>query len=202
MKVTFGYDPATEGLYAYDKARAEQMLEEAGWVLNGDIREKDGQPLELYYPIIDRPRDNAMATFLQGAWREVGVDIRVDPMERGLYIQTWQQENNYDFSFMWFSYADPDVLRTIFYSKNIGAFNRAQYNVPEVDKLLEDAAASSVAEERQELYAQIQHRVLEDAAVIPLADSIVYNAKQTNLQGEILDFLASYVWMNDAHFAE
>jgi peptide/nickel transport system substrate-binding protein len=202
MKVTFGYDPATEGLYTYDTAMAAQLLEEAGWVLNGDVREKDGQKLELYYPIIDRPRDNAMATFLQGAWREVGVDVRVDPMERGLYVQTWQQENNYDFSFMWFSYADPDVLRTIFYSKNIGAFNRAQYNVPEVDKMLEDAAASSVPEERQALYSQIQMRVLEEAVVIPLADSITYNAKQTRLQGEILDFLASYVWMNSAHFAE
>jgi peptide/nickel transport system substrate-binding protein len=181
---------------------AEQLLEEAGWVLNGDIREKDGQPLELYFPIIDRPRDNAMATFIQGAWRDVGVDLQVDPLERGLYVQTWREENNYDFSFMWFSYADPDVLRTIFYSKNIGAFNRAQYNVPEVDKLLEDAAASSVAEERLALYSQIQMRVLEEAVTIPLVDSVVYNAKRTNLQGEVLDYVASYVWMNDTHFVE
>ena len=202
MKVTFGYDPATESMYGYDKARAESLLEEAGWVLNGDIREKDGQALELYFPIIDRPRDNAMATFIQGAFREVGIDLVVDPMERGAYTQTWREENNYDFSFMWFSYADPDVLRTIFYSKNIGAFNRAQYNVPEVDKMLEDAAASSDPAVRTDLYSQIQRRVLDDAVVIPLADSITYNAKQTRLQGEKLDFLASYVWMNDAHFAE
>lgn len=201
MKVTFGYDPATEGVYTYDKAKAESLLEEAGWTLNGDIREKDGQKLELYFPIIDRPRDNAMATFIQGAFREIGVDLTVEPMERGAYTQTWREENNYDFSFMWFSYADPDVLRTIFYSKNIGAFNRAQYNVPEVDKMLEDAAASADPEVRQDLYSQIQMRVLQDAVVIPLADSIVYNAKQSNVQGEVLDFLASYVWMNDAHFA-
>jgi len=202
MKVTFGYDPATETVYSYDKARAESLLEEAGWVLNGDIREKDGEPLELYFPIIDRPRDNAMATFIQGAFREVGIDLVVDPMERGAYTQTWREENNYDFSFMWFSYADPDVLRTIFYSKNIGAFNRAQYSVPEVDTMLEDAAASSDPAVRTDLYSKIQMRVLEDAVVIPLADSITYNAKQTRLQGEVLDFLASYVWMNDAHFAE
>jgi peptide/nickel transport system substrate-binding protein len=202
MKVTFGYDPATEALFPYDKARAEQLLEEAGWVLNGDIREKDGQKLELFFPIINRPNDNAMATAIQGAWREVGVDLQVEPMDRGLFTQTWKDENNYDLSFMWFSYADPDVLRTIFYSKNIGAFNRAQYNNPEIDKLLEDAAASNVPEERQALYSQIQMRVLEEGVTIPLADSIVYNAKQTSLQGEFLDFLASYVWMNDAHFAE
>jgi peptide/nickel transport system substrate-binding protein len=200
MKVTFGYEPKTEELYAFDKAKAEALLDEAGWVKGGDVREKNGQKLELYWPIIDRPRDNAMATFLQGAWREVGVDVMIDPMERGAFTQTWLEENNYDFSFLWFSYADPDVLRTIFYSKNVGAFNRAQYIDAEVDKMLEDAAASGDPEVRTELYSKIQLKVLEDAVVIPLADSITYNAKQTNLKGEILDFLASYVWMNDAHF--
>jgi len=200
MKPTLGYDPATEAMYGYDPEMAASLLDEAGWVLNGDIREKDGQKLELYFPNIDRPRDNAMTTFLQGAWREVGIDVTVEPLERGAYTQTWREENNYDFSFMWFSYADPDVLRTIFYSKNIGAFNRAQYNVPEVDKMLEDAAASSVNEERVALYTQIQQIVLEEAVTIPLVDSVVYNAKQTRLQGEVLDYLSSYVWLNSARF--
>jgi peptide/nickel transport system substrate-binding protein len=202
MKVTFAYDPATEQMYSYDKLKAEALLDQAGWVKgSSDIREKDGKPLSLYFPIIDRPTDNAMATFLQGAFREIGIDMKVDPMERGRYVQTWKEENNYDFSFMWFSYADPDVLRTIFYSKNIGAFNRGQYNNPDVDKMLEDAAASSDPEVRKDLYAKVQKQVLEDAVVVPLVDTITYNAKQTKLADEYLDFLASYVWMNDAHFA-
>ncbi|MEA2529753.1 MAG: peptide/nickel transport system substrate-binding protein [Thermomicrobiales bacterium] len=200
MKPTFGYDPATETVYTYDKAKAEALLEEAGWVKNGDIREKNGQKLELEFPIIDRPRDNAMATFIQGAFREVGADLKVEPMERGAFTQRWREENRYDVSFMWFSYADPDVLRTIFYSKNIGAFNRAQYNVPEVDTMLEDAAASGDPEVRTQLYSQIQMRVLQDAVTIPLVDSLVYHAKRTNVEGEVLDYLASYVWMNDVHF--
>jgi peptide/nickel transport system substrate-binding protein len=200
MKPTFGYDPATETVYTYDKAKAEALLEEAGWVKNGDIREKNGQKLELEFPIIDRPRDNAMATFIQGAFREVGADLKVEPMERGAFTQRWREENRYDVSFMWFSYADPDVLRTIFYSKNIGAFNRAQYNVPEVDTMLEDAAASGDPEVRAQLYSQIQMRVLQDAVTIPLVDSLVYHAKRTNVEGEVLDYLASYVWMNDVHF--
>lgn len=200
MKPTFGYEPKTEEVYSYDPEQASTLLEEAGWTLNGDIREKDGQPLELSFPIIDRPRDNAMATFIQGSFRDIGVDLTVEPLERGAYRQRWNEENDYDFSFMWFSYADPDVMRTIFHSDNIGAFNRAQYSVPEVDQMLEDAAASSDPEVRTDLYSQLQMRVLEEAVVIPLADSVTYNAKQANLEGEVLDYLASYVWMNDAHF--
>ena len=52
-------------------------------------------------------------------------------------------------------------------------------------------------EERIAAYSQIQIKVLEDAVTIPLADSITYNAKRANLQGDFLDFLASYVWLND-----
>lgn len=199
MKVTFAYDPATESMFSFDKAKAESLLDEAGWVKNGDIREKDGQKLELYFPTIDRDRDNAMATFLQGAWREIGVDLTVEPMERGLFRENFEK-NNYDLSFMWFSYADPDVLRTIFYSKNFAFFNRGKYAVPEVDKMLEDAAASGDPEERKSLYSQIQKKVLDDVATIPLVDSFTFNAKAKKLQGEILDFLSSYVWMNSAHF--
>ncbi|MFL5758167.1 MAG: ABC transporter substrate-binding protein [Thermomicrobiales bacterium] len=202
MKVTLGYDPATEQMFSYDKSKAESLLEEAGWAKgSGDMREKNGKPLSLYFPIIDRPVDNAMATSLQGAFREIGIDMTVEPMERARYLQTWKEENNYDVSFMWFSYADPDVLRTIFYSKNIGAFNRAQYNNPDVDKMLEDAAASSDPEVRKDLYSKVQKQVLTDAVVVPLVDTIAHNAKQKKLADDFLDFLASYVWMNDAHFA-
>jgi peptide/nickel transport system substrate-binding protein len=201
MKPTFGYEPKTEEVYTYDPAKAASMLEEAGWVLNGEIREKDGQPLALYWPTQDRPDDKAMATFIQGAFREVGVDVQVDVMERGAAAEK-QESGDYDLSYLWFSYADPDVLRTLFYSGNIGNFNYANYNNPEVDQMLLDAAASDDPEVRQELYSKIQLTMLDEAVTIPLHDSIVYNAKRANLEGDFLDFLASYVWMNDAHFTE
>jgi peptide/nickel transport system substrate-binding protein len=199
MKPTLGYEPKTEEVYTYDPAMANTMLDEAGWTLNGEIREKDGQPLTLYWPTQDRPNDRAMATFVQGAFREVGVDVVVEPMEQGAYSER-QEAGDYDLSFLWFSYADPDVLRTLFFSENIGNFNYANYSNPEVDQLLLDAAAETDPEARQEIYSQIQLQMLEDAVTIPLGDSITYNAKRANLEGDFLDFLASYVWMNDAHF--
>jgi peptide/nickel transport system substrate-binding protein len=202
MKPTFGYEPKTEQVYTYDPAKAGAMLEEAGWVLNGDIREKDGKTLTFSWPIQDRPNDNGMATFIQGAFRAVGADVVVEPMERGAFIERTREAGEYDLAFMWFSYADPDTLRTIFYSGNIGNFNVGKYNNPEMDQLLLDAAAEIDLEKRQELYSKIQLQLLDEAATIPLGDSITYNAKRSNLEGDFLDFLASYVWMNDAHFTE
>jgi ABC-type transport system substrate-binding protein len=98
---------------------------------------------------------------------------------------------------MWFSYGDPDVLRTLFHSANVQAFNRSKYQVPEVDKILEEAAGSTDANHRADLYKQVQQRVLKDTAIVPLVDTIVYNAKRAEVEGDILDALASYVYLND-----
>lgn len=202
MRPTFAYDPATEQLYSFDPARAKQVLDGAGWAAGGDgIRAKAGQRLEIAFPIISRPRDKAMAESVQASLRDVGIDLKVDPLERAAAREAYQQ-NRYDVSFMWFSYGDPDVLRTLFHSANVGAFNRSKYQVPEVDKMLEDAAGSTDTNHRLTVYKQIQERVLKDTAIVPLVDTIVYNAKRSEVQGEILDALASYFYLNDVTVAK
>ncbi len=115
-----------------------------------------------------------------------------------------QRENrlagNYDISFLWFSYADPDILRSIFHTDNIGGFNFSRYSDPDVDMWLDEGRTSADPDARIEAYSKVQMKVVEDAITIPLADSITYNAKRASLQGDFLDFLASYVWWNDASF--
>lgn len=199
MKPTFAYEPKTEELYTYDVDKAKAMLDEAGWVLNGDIREKDGQKLELSWPYQDRENDRNMATFIQGAWRELGVDVQAEPLEREAQRER-RLSGDYDISFLWFSYADPDILRSIFHTDNIGGFNYSRYSDPEVDAWLDEGRTSQDADARIAAYSQVQLKVVQDAITIPMADSITYNAKRANLQGDFLDFLASYVWWNDGHF--
>jgi ABC-type transport system substrate-binding protein len=100
-------------------------------------------------------------------------------------------------NFMWFSYGDPDVLRTLFHSANVNAFNRARYQVPEVDRILQEAAAATDKARRAALYSRIQQRVLRDAVCVPLVDTLTYNAKRAEVEGDSIDALASYVWLYD-----
>jgi hypothetical protein len=39
--------------------------------------------------------------------------------------------------------------------------------------------------------------VLRDAVVVPLVDTLTYNAKRAEIQGDDIDALASYVWLYD-----
>jgi peptide/nickel transport system substrate-binding protein len=197
MRPTFAYDPSTEKIYSFDPNKAKQILDEAGWKAGADgIREKAGRKLSIDFPIISRPRDKAMAESVQASLRDVGIDVKVTPLERAAFRDVVRQ-NRYDVNFMWFSYGDPDVLRTIFHSANVNAFNRARYQVPEVDKMLEQAAATTNRTQRANLYGRIQQRVLRDAVVVPLVDTLTYNAKRAEVQGEAIDALASYVWLYD-----
>ncbi len=157
---------------------------------------RTARKLSIDFPIQARPTDQAMAESIQASLHDIGIDVKVNPLERAAARDLIKQ-NKYDVGFMWFSYADPDVLRTIFYSKNVDAFNRAKYQVPEVDKMLEDAAATTDDNKRKTLYAQIQQRVLKDLATVPLVDTITHNAKRAEVQGDYLDALASYVWLYD-----
>lgn len=196
---SFGYDPTTKSMYPYDPKKAAQILDEAGYKLNPatGIREKDGEPLKLIHIGIARPRDEKMASFVQATLRDIGIDVEVQLIPRPSFTET-RLKKQYDMGFMWFTAGDPDVLRYMFHSKNINAFNRGQYKVPEVDKLLDDAAAATDPKERERLYAQIQQRVLKDAVVVPLLDDKTINAKRVEVQGDFLDFLASYTWFYDA----
>ena len=197
MRPTFGYDPSTERIYSFDPGKAKQLLEEAGWKSAADgIREKAGRKLSIDFPIIGRPRDKAMAESVQASLRDVGIDLKVTPLERAAFRDVVRQ-NRYDMNFMWFSYGDPDVLRTLFHSANVNAFNRARYQVPEVDRILEEAAAATNKARRASLYSRVQQRVLREAVCVPLVDTLTYNAKRAEVEGDSIDALASYVWLYD-----
>ncbi|HET7264251.1 MAG TPA: ABC transporter substrate-binding protein [bacterium] len=197
MRPTLGYDASAEKMYRYDPAQAKKVLEEAGWRAGADgIREKGGQKLSVNFLIIGRTRDKAMAEAVQASMRDVGVDVQVNALERAAF-RAQVSQNKYDINFMWFSYGDPDVMRTLFHSSNVNAFNRARYQVPEVDRMLEAAAATIDRAKRIDLYRQLQQRVLRDAVCVPLVDTITYNAKRAEVGGDSIDALASYVWMYD-----
>ena len=50
--------------------------------------------------------------------------------------------------------------------------------------MLEDAAGSTDVTNRADLYKQIQQRVLKDTAMVPLVDTVVYNAKRAEVRAK------------------
>jgi len=201
--VTFGYDPAVRDMYAYDPARAAEILDEAGWVLpeGGTVRERDGQPLAITMAMFDSSVNRSVTELAQAMLQQAGFDVTLDIGNYAAFA-TQVADANYNTAQMRWSAVDPDqVIPTMFSSQQItggGQFNRTRIADEALDELVVAAGASTDPAERQALYSEIQTLAMENVWLIPIYDDVWFfiNKPQienfvTDLQGRPLLYAAS-----------
>lgn len=156
--------------YPYDPAKANQILDEAGWTdQDGDgIREKDGQKLVLPIHGIASDTNQEMMGLFSSDLAAVG--IQAEPIlieEAALWARLAAGEHT--LMLMNMPHSTPDeILMFYFHSANQPAPNRFGFADPEVDQWLEEGRRAATDEEWAEIYSNIQKRVLERAFWLPL----------------------------------
>ena len=96
----------------------------------------------------------------QVEWPSFLADLDSTPMPYQMYQLGWVAD-----------YPDPqNFLEILFHSES--AQNHGGYSNPEVDALLDEARRIQNAEERLQVYQQVEQLILEDAAWIPLYYSV------------------------------
>jgi peptide/nickel transport system substrate-binding protein len=168
----FSYDESLNELFGYDLDKAAQILEDAGWVLDGDVRVKDGEELRLIWIIADTASE--VAQLVQADLASIGIaaelqilagaglveaELRGDHNISGGSDEGWVQE-------------DPDVVRNWAHSTLIDVRqNGIRVRDPELDALLDSGIAfigDPRSDERKAIYEQIQREIMENYYVIPL----------------------------------
>jgi len=199
----FGHiDMELDERYPYDPARAQELLEQAGWTDNdGDgIREKDGEPLLLrVLPASGRYlKDREVAEVVQEFLRQVGIQAELDIFEWGTTFPLSQEDplQYHVVSFAWLTTTtDADyTLFSNFHSEELPptSWNKYRYSNPEVDAWLEQARGSIDEEERSELYAQVQRQLAEDLPSIPIYNTnelAVHSANVQNFQTHPVQYI-------------
>lgn len=181
---TPGY-AASQDIYPYDKAKAEQLLDSAGWRRSGnEIREKDGQKLELEFINISGFGFDEISQLIQAQLRDVGIDTRITDQAFPAVATTYNQgeQNLAD----WFYYeVDPYLLNTVFGSAQIASgFNWAHYSNPSVDTTIAEANGDPDTTSRVAKYQQIVQTLVESATIIPIYDlqsTLVTDPKLTGI---------------------
>lgn len=183
---TFGYDPTIEGSWHQDLAKANALLDAAGWVKNGDFREKDGKKLVARWPYAQGTREqrDQVGQLIKQQAAAVGIDVEIQAVGVAPYLQA-AQSNNYDIGDFSFVRSEPDVLRSLFDSTNRVTKdqirqNWSQLQNPDVDSWVREAAQTVDPAKRKDLYAKVQHYVVENAVVVPVyvpADLVVTKSK-------------------------
>jgi peptide/nickel transport system substrate-binding protein len=97
------------------------------------------------------------------------------------------------------SLADPDILRRVFHSKQVPpvGFNRGLYSNPRVDALLDEAAASTDAARRLELFHEVQRLLAADLPYISLWNKTNFVVAQPSLSGVRVSTLGDLAFLKD-----
>lgn len=162
--------------YAANCEEAKKLLAEAGFE-NG---EKFPNVRFLY---VNTEFDSAIAETLAKDWEKVlGVKVEMVPLDR----KTWSKEttsHNYHISSnSWVAdYNDPTTFLDLFESTN--TFNTANYNNPEYDAALKEAANAVTTEERYAALHKAEDIIFADHAVAPLYNTISCHLVQNNITG-------------------
>lgn len=154
---TFAYDENLKGL-GYNPEEAKKLLEEAGYA--------DGFSTTLITN--DNPQRVDIAVLLQQKLKELNIDVKVEQMEFGSYLETLTAGDQDMYQLGWTnSTGDADNgLYSLFHSsqKGTGA-NKSFYGNEEVDQLLKVGREETDEAKRKEIYDQLQQILIEDAPI-------------------------------------
>jgi peptide/nickel transport system substrate-binding protein len=151
-----------EQLFGFDAKKAAQILDDAGWKVaaGSPIREKNSQKLSVVLATFRSPWSE-LAEILQSQYRGIGIDLQVQKMERGPYLDfTRNYQHNLCASAG--TNIDPDELRLRYHSKNRPATNFANLKDDQLDaQLLTGSQQMLNSDERRQTYEAIQRRLME-----------------------------------------
>src|SRR5690606_26556402 len=103
---SWGYWDGVEAMYPYDPDRAEQLLDEAGWVRGSDgVREKDGQRLTVRH-VTTTGEAQRFAEFIQGSLNPLGFDYVVEAMAYEATASRYA-DNEYELARLGLAQPDP-----------------------------------------------------------------------------------------------
>ncbi|MEK4528629.1 MULTISPECIES: ABC transporter substrate-binding protein [Paenibacillus] len=165
-----GYDASLEGSINPDINKANQLLDEQGWVKGADgIRAKDGQKLTLRY--VDgspnREKRNDIAAIIQQQLKQVGIAVEVE-ITKDIATVIYQ---NWDYDLYGNSQvnSDPNALYAFYHTSAEGERpTLSGLSDPKIDELLEQGAVETDPDKRVQIYNQIQQYLIEQAVILPI----------------------------------
>lgn len=160
-----------EAGWKFDVDEANSILDEEGWTLNGDVREKDGTALEVRLPIFgDDPITQARAQVIQTQLAEIGVKVEID-VRPASDFSTVLSTKDWDIVLLGFSSSDPygvAYMCQLYCSDS--SLNLSATGTPEIDERIKNEVSSlPTAEEQTEAGLKLESEIIKETwGILPL----------------------------------
>ncbi|RFT78582.1 dipeptide ABC transporter periplasmic-binding protein DppA [Serratia marcescens] len=189
----WGYNDAVQD-YAYDPAKAKELLKEAGMA--------DGFSIDMWAMPVQRPYNpNArrMAEMIQADWAKIGVKAKIVTYEWGEYLKRAKAGEHQTVMMGWTGdNGDPDNFFATLFScaaaKDGSNYSRWCYKP--FEDLIQPARAESNHDKRIELYKQAQVVMHDQAPALIVAHSTVYEPVRKEVKGYVVDPLGKHHFEN------
>jgi peptide/nickel transport system substrate-binding protein len=167
--ITPGYSASSGALYSYDPAKAQALLDQAGWkVGSGGVRVKNGQKLALEIILYSDSGMELPTQFVVSELNKVGftASTTVQPFATA---QASFNAGAHNLGAFGYYGTDPYLLNIWVNSDAIKAgFNWSHYDNPKMDALIAQANKTAADAARNALYEQISTTLMKDAIYLPL----------------------------------
>lgn len=190
LPTSWAYNPEVKDMYKYDPAKANEMLDAAGWKdTNGNgVRDKGGVELELsWLTYTDSKYVDTLLPIVIDSWKQIGVKATPELMEFSSMADKVRNDRNFDiYNMAWSLSIDPDPTEIFAIEQDKkGGFNSNRWRNEEADKLMKEAKKELDQNKRKELYGKWQLLFAQDLPYICLGvskDMTVVNSRVKNYE--------------------
>ena len=190
--------------FAYDPAKANKMLDEAGWAKESDgYRHKDGKKFTIHWLCSTGSKyTEALIPVVQENWKAIGVEVIPELMEFATMAEKVTNEMKFEMFMMGWSYSvDPDPSALFVKEQAVpGGFNSVSYINEENDKMLKDAVLTTDQAKRKEIYTKWAKFIAEEVPYIFLDAGKTMYVVNSRIKG--LEISTYQDWTYTAYKAE
>lgn len=163
------YNPEVQ-LFPFDLAKAEQLLEEAGWIKDEQdgwrYKTIDGKRSKFEFTL-SIPQGSAIgpqvANYYQQDLRSIGVDMNTRTIEWATFQQMTRKHEFQSHIAGWGTGTDPDTGWNLWRTEEYdGGRNYGGYSNPRVDELFAQGRKEFDAEKRKAIYQEIHKLIYDD----------------------------------------
>lgn len=194
--------PENSNPVEFNPEKAKEILKDAGYTYQDEKLYKDGERVKIEY--LSTTSENMwsiIAQYVQEALRDIGIEVAIKQLEWGSYLDIFTGTKEFDISAMgWVQDTGEPTLFLDTLVKTNGRGNFTTYSNQEVDKLLDQAAATSDIEKRKELYNQVYQLLEKDLPMHPLVSEPLLRAVNKRVKGYIYSPYATdytQIWLEN-----
>lgn len=211
-QATPGYDAAVANAYAYDPAKANQLLDEAGWTARNaaGYRTKDGKELDVRLPYpagsVVTSEGATLLQVLQQQWKHVGFHVTLVPETQAeTFSGKFSGPDAYDAQ-PWYWTSPSAAILWIVWRPNTKADpngnNESFYNNPQLSKLIQAGNTATTTAKADQEYGKAQQLIQDEAAAVGLYAQTSSIAVAKNLHDVWLEKSQGEPVFEDAYFTK